>query len=215
MSCSMTKPTKWRVLSNPPSLISHCMMKPWVYSYPMSAQQRLWPDCTDAKADQSLCWAHSLFCWFCQAVAQILKKKEKCYVVQIYLCVIIWAASSKFGTYCLCEQRRFKRACASAQYRQNLCCSLIQAVSQEKARSLVPLNGWACAVKICHDGMLEDTDSLDVPHIMYLLNPFIISIIINKNTIHPGKFPWKNEIIAWRIKSGFPCILEFLKLPGI
>ena len=32
---------------------------------------------------------------------------------------------------------------------------------RQKARSLVPLNGWACAVKICHDGMLEDTDSLD------------------------------------------------------
>ena len=24
-----------------------------------------------------------------------------------------------------------------------------------------PLSGWACAVKICHDGMLEDTNSLD------------------------------------------------------
>ena len=32
---------------------------------------------------------------------------------------------------------------------------------RQKARSLAPLNGWACAVKICHDGMLEDTDSLD------------------------------------------------------
>ena len=29
------------------------------------------------------------------------------------------------------------------------------------ARSLAPLNGWACAVKICHDGMLEDTNLLD------------------------------------------------------
>ena len=32
---------------------------------------------------------------------------------------------------------------------------------RQKARSLTPLNGWACAVKICHDGMLEDTNSLD------------------------------------------------------
>ena len=31
----------------------------------------------------------------------------------------------------------------------------------QKARSLAPLNDWACAVKICHDGMLEDTNSLD------------------------------------------------------
>ena len=32
---------------------------------------------------------------------------------------------------------------------------------RQKARSLAPLNGWACAVKICHDGMLDDTNSLD------------------------------------------------------
>ena len=32
---------------------------------------------------------------------------------------------------------------------------------RQKARSLAPLNGWACAVKICHDGMLEDTNLLD------------------------------------------------------
>ena len=32
---------------------------------------------------------------------------------------------------------------------------------RQKARSLAPLNGWACAVKICHDGMLEETNSLD------------------------------------------------------
>ena len=49
----------------------------------------------------------------------------------IFITVYIWAASSEFGTYRLCEQRRFRRACASAQSRQNLCCSLIQAVSQE------------------------------------------------------------------------------------
>ena len=29
-----------------------------------------------------------------------------------------------------------------------------------KTRSLAPLNVWACAVKICNDGMLEDTNSL-------------------------------------------------------
>ena len=36
---------------------------------------------------------------------------------------------------------------------------------RQKARSLAPLNGWACAVKICHDGMLEDTNWLDGAHI--------------------------------------------------
>ena len=37
---------------------------------------------------------------------------------------------------------------------------------RQKARSLALLNGWACAVKICHDGMLEDTNSLDGAHII-------------------------------------------------
>ena len=36
---------------------------------------------------------------------------------------------------------------------------------RQKARSLAPLNGWACAVKICHAGMLEDTNSLDGAHL--------------------------------------------------
>ena len=50
----------------------------------------------------------------------------------------IWTASSEFGTYRLCEQRRFRRACASAQSRQNLRCSLIQAVSQEEPSDRKP-----------------------------------------------------------------------------
>ena len=41
---------------------------------------------------------------------------------------------------------------------------------RQKARSLAPLNGWACAVEICHDGMLEDTNSLDGAHIKLLMH---------------------------------------------
>ena len=37
---------------------------------------------------------------------------------------------------------------------------------RQKAISLAPLNGWACAVKIFHDGLLEDTNSLDAAHII-------------------------------------------------
>ena len=50
----------------------------------------------------------------------------------------IWAAPSEFGTYRLCEQRRFRRACASAQSRQNLRCSLIQAVCQKEPSDRKP-----------------------------------------------------------------------------
>ena len=37
---------------------------------------------------------------------------------------------------------------------------------RQKARSLALLNGWAYAVKICHDGMLEDTNSLDTSYMV-------------------------------------------------
>ena len=39
---------------------------------------------------------------------------------------------------------------------------------RQKAISLASLNGWACTVKICHDEMLEDTNSLDGAHIVSL-----------------------------------------------
>ena len=51
---------------------------------------------------------------------------------------LIWTATSEFGTYRLCEQQRFRQACASAQSRQNLRCSLIQAVSQEEPSDRKP-----------------------------------------------------------------------------
>ena len=46
--------------------------------------------------------------------------------------------SSEFGTYRICEQRRFRQACASTQSRQNLGCSLIQAVNQEEPSDRKP-----------------------------------------------------------------------------
>ena len=45
------------------------MKKPWVLSYPLSAQQRLWSDWANAQADLSLHWAHSYFVGFCHEVA--------------------------------------------------------------------------------------------------------------------------------------------------
>ena len=77
---------------------------------------------------------------------------------------IIWAASSEFGTYRLCEQRRFRwppepplLAHTSSESRGTF---------RQEARSLAALNGWAWVVKIRHDGMLEDTNSLDAAHLI-------------------------------------------------
>ena len=50
--------------------------------------------------------------------------------------------------------------------------SELRGTFRQKARSLAPLNGWACAVKICHDGMLENTNSLDGAHLMFLFYHF-------------------------------------------
>ena len=76
---------------------------------------------------------------------------------------ILWAASSELGTYHLCEQ------CAGSPELLLLIhtSSESRGTFRQKARSLAPLNGWACAVKICHDGMLEDTNSLDAALIIF------------------------------------------------
>ena len=55
---------------------------------------------------------------------------------------------------------------------------------RQKARSLALLNGWACAVKICHDGMLEDTNSLDGAHMMLMLLWYYVIPITRRNLIN-------------------------------
>ena len=67
----------------------------------------------------------------CYSLLNYIKNPE-------HVILLEWTASSEFGTYHLCEQQRFRRACASAQSRQNLRCSLIQAVSQEEPSDRKP-----------------------------------------------------------------------------
>ena len=55
---------------------------------------------------------------------------------------------------------------------------------RQKARSLAPLNGWAGAVEICHDGMLEDTNSLDGAQLlraMFYSNPVCIHSLYSQS----------------------------------
>ena len=81
----------------------------------------------------------------------------------------IWTASSEFGTYLLCEQWRFRRVRSHAVSPEPMLLAHTSSESRgtfrKKARSLAPLNGWACAVTICHDRMLKDTNSLDGAHL--------------------------------------------------
>ena len=76
----------------------------------------------------------------------------------------MWTASHEFGTYRLCEQRRFRRVSPEPSLLAHTG-SESRGTFRQKVRSLARLNGWACAVKICHDGMLEDTNSLDGAHV--------------------------------------------------
>ena len=57
-------------------------------------------------------------------------------------------------------------------------------IFRQKARSLAPLNGWTCAVKICLDGMLEDTNSLDGAHFSGLLSNAHEQGLIERNKIN-------------------------------
>ena len=85
---------------HPPSLIrvfAVPMKRAWVFSYPMSAQRRLWSDRADARADLNLRWAHRSFCWFCHEAAQFCLsscpsqnncKVKTCYK-RIYLAILL------------------------------------------------------------------------------------------------------------------------------
>ena len=74
----MTKPTKRPVRPAKTwiSLVTVQMKKAWVLSYPLSAQQRLRSDWSDAQADLSLRWAHRSFGWFCHAAAHLYFVKK-------------------------------------------------------------------------------------------------------------------------------------------
>ena len=146
MSHLMTKPTKWHVRPAK-TQISLAIRSVWSESS-LSAWRKLgslathWAHSEDS--DQTgqmprLIWvfAAQSFCWFCHQAAQLLlyecfENSVTMTPCNVLLILLIWTSSSEFGSYRLCEQRRFRRACASAQSRQNLRCLLIQAVSQEE-----------------------------------------------------------------------------------
>ena len=135
----MTKPTKWHV--RPAKTQISLGIRPVWSESSMYAWRKLgslathWvhsedSDQTSAQSDLSLCWVHSHFVSF-------VMRRLRFYLAS-WLKDAIWAASSEFGTYRLCEQRRFRLACASPQSRQNLRYSLIQAVSQEESSDRKP-----------------------------------------------------------------------------
>ena len=64
---------------------------------------------------------------------------------------------------------------------------------RQKDRSLGPLNGWACTVKNCHDGMLEDTNLLDTAQ-MYL---YVLLYFDTHQTKFPSDLNSCRDFVAW------------------
>ena len=69
-------------------------------------------------------------------------------------------------------------------------------IFRQKARSLASLNGWACAVKICHEGMLEDTNSLDgAQTIITKYPPYLFHW--NKSQIQSTEMQKRKKLASW------------------
>ena len=77
---------------------------------------------------------------------------------------------------------------------------------RQKARSLDPLNGWACAVKVCHDEMLEDTNSLDGAHLRFLVH--LLELFLH------GKITHTVMILSFRTPKTFVVITLKFELCG-
>ena len=78
---------------------------------------------------------------------------------------------------------------------------------RQKPRSLPPLNGWTCAVEICHDGMLEDTNSLDGAHMTLVFD-------VNDTRSTPARSNkkhrnWSENFPAAKSKKGLNLIPLF------
>ena len=101
---------------------------------------------------------HMPVCWFCRAVVQLIKKFYMDRVKRIWYLSPMRAAKVQASLRI--------RAVSPEPPLLAHTSSESRGTFRQKARSLASLNGWACAVKICHDGMLEDTDSLDGAHMI-------------------------------------------------
>ena len=78
---------------------------------------------------------------------------------------------------------------------------------RQKARSVAHLNGWACAVKICHDGMLEDTNSLGGAHIIVYFFLFDVGGEISELTTAVTRSLIKKAELQFPIQSHW-CLTE-------
>ena len=138
-------------------------------------------------------------------IMQNRKQMNKASLFQFLVMAIcsIWTVSSEFGSYRLCEQRRFRRASPEPLLLAHIS-SESRGPFRQKARSLASLNGWAWAVKTCRDWMLEDTNSLDGAHIIVLLTKRhlkhkkeLVLSLVNKRQCIVRKINCSENFVWW------------------
>ena len=89
LSHLMTKSIKWHVHPAKTQIsLGRCMKKTWVYSYPLSAQRRLWSDWADAQADPSLCWLHCHRDFNAYIFGSHKRTRSQC--KKVYIFSILW-----------------------------------------------------------------------------------------------------------------------------
>ena len=108
-----------------------------------------WSDWVDSQAVFAGCTS---FCWFCNASSHMDRVKR------------IWYLSPMRAAKVQASLRI--RAVSPEPSLLAHTSSESRGTFRQKARSMAPLNGWTYAVKICNDGMLEDTNSLDGAHMV-------------------------------------------------
>ena len=80
---------------------------------------------------------------------------------------------------------------------------------RQEARSLASLNGWACAVEICHDGMLEDTNSLDGAQLTHTVKTLTLFKKILKECQNQTIFKFYNRTISFGPRQANLCLRAF------
>ena len=186
----MTKPTMWLCAQR----------RAWASTYPLSAQRRLWSDWADAQADPSLRWVHTHFVGF------VMRRLIcNCFYFWLYLlkgsptlayghwgngvlkspmiwkCMDIHHSDRVKRIWYLSPMRAAKvhiRAVSPEPPLLAHTSSASRGTFRQRARFLAPLNGWACAVKICHDGMPKDTNLLDAVDMEMYGHSSFMSIIL-------------------------------------
>ena len=148
---------------HPPSLIrvfAIRMKKAWALCLPLSAQRRLWSDRAAAQADLILHWAHTHFVGF--VMSQLIYHSTYSHL-HMGRVKRIWYLSLMRAAKVQASLRI--RAVSPEPPPLAHTSSESRGAFRQKARSLAHLTGCTCAVKICNDGMLEDTNSLDGAHV--------------------------------------------------